>query len=324
MTKAFITGIAGQDGSYLAELLLGKGYEVWGLVNDTAAKGITRIRHIQDRLKIRAGDVRDKKQIFELVKEIKPDETYHLASLVEPRILLEKEAEIFDINFLSTHHLLQAIKLFSPQTRFFLASSSMVFGVPEEFPQTERTPLRPKTPYGIAKAASQQLVQMYREMHEIFACSGILYNHESPRRDFHFLPRKITSGAARIKAGIEKELVLGDLDSQRDWGFAGDYVEAMWLMMQASEAIDYLIGTGESHSIQELLDIAFGHLNLNWSDYVKSDPSLSRKGDVVKALVPDISKIRERLGWRPRHSFRDLVIMMVEEDVKLTSSTNFH
>ncbi len=317
MKKALITGISGQDGSYLAELLLAKNYKVEGTTTGEGNEASNRIGHLTDKIVSHVCDVRDRSKLFRLIEEQMPDEVYHLASLVEPRVLFEKEAEIFEVNFSSTHHLLQAIKTHVPKAKFFLASSSMVFGNPQTAPQNENTPLRPTTPYGIAKAASQQMVQMYREIHGVYACSGILYNHESPRRDFHFLPRKITFGAAQIKAGVLRELMLGDLDTRRDWGFAGDYVEAMWLMLQDSVPEDYVLGTGETHSIRELLEIAFGYFDLDWRQYVKSDPQLFRKGDVTINLVPDISKIKNRLHWAPKHSFKQLIELMAQEDAKI-------
>mgnify|MGYP001589635716 CR=1 FL=1 len=316
MKKALITGITGQDGSYLAEFLLEKGYEVYGTVYEKSDKNIWRIKNIKEKIKLYECDVRDENKIIELVKEIIPDEIYHLASSVEPRIIFEEEQNIFKISFESAHSFLRAIKLYSNKSKFFLAGSSLMFGDVQESPQNENTPFSPNSPYGIAKTAGFYFVKMYREAYGIFACTGILYNHESPRRDLHFLPRKITRVAARIKAGKEKELALGNIDAKRDWGYAKDYVEGMWLMLQADKPDDYVIGTGEIHSVKDILDIAFGEVGLDWQKYVVISKEFFRKeGDIP--MVADISKIKNELSCQPKTKFEDLIKMMVEEDIKI-------
>ena len=314
MKKALITGITGQDGSYLAEFLLEKGYEVHGTIYKS--NNIWRIENIKEKIKLYECDVRNEERIIELVKLIIPNEIYHLASSVEPRIIFKEEQNIFKISFESVHFFLRAIKLYSNKSKFFLAGSSLMFGNIKEFPQNEEALFRPNTPYGIAKTTGFYFTKMYREAYEIFACTGILYNHESPRRDIHFLPRKITRAAARIRAGKEKELVLGNIDAKRDWGFSGDYIEAIWLMLQAEKPDDYVIGTGKTHSIKDILDIAFGEVGLDWKKYVIISEEFFRKeGDVP--MVADISKIKEKLGWQPKVKFEDLIKMMVREDIRI-------
>ena len=316
MKKALITGITGQDGSYLAELLLEKGYEVYGVDLSVEKNKSWRISHILEKIDVRECDVSDEERVEKLVREIKPDECYHLASYVDGRVVFEKEKEIFQVNFGSTLYILRAIKEYSPETKFFFAGSSLMFGDVSDSPQNEKTPMCPNTPYGIAKTAAFHFVKMYREAYGVFACTGILYNHESPRRDFHFLPRKITSMAAKIKKGEEKELLLGNLDSKRDWGFAGDFARAMWMMVQNEKPNDYVIGTGELRSVKDLLDTVFSFFNLDWHKYVKIDESFTRKVD-PNLLVADSSKIKEDLGWKPEVSFNNLIKMMTEEDARI-------
>lgn len=316
---ALITGVAGQDGSYMAELLLDKGYEVHGLVRALPENhgGVSsRIGHISDRLVLHIGDVSDYATVHELIKKVQPDEVYHLATKHDLKNSLENYLDIQATNVDSTYFFLHSIKELKPVCRFFFASSSKVFGRVNSSPQNERTMTNPSSLYGISKAAGMSLVGMYRNDHDIFACSGVLYNHESPRRDPFFLPKKITSTAAKIKLGLAKELTLGDLDARRDWGFAGDFVEAMWLMLQAEKPEDYVIGTGQTRSVRDVLDIAFGALGLDWKKYVVTDPSLVGAKESLE-MVADISKAKERLGWSPRVSFEDLVGMMVAEDMKL-------
>ncbi|MEK7658093.1 MAG: GDP-mannose 4,6-dehydratase [Patescibacteria group bacterium] len=315
MKKALITGITGQDGSYLAEFLLEKGHEVHGTIR-RKSDNLWRIENIKAKIKLYECDIKDEERIIELVKLISPDEIYHLASRVEPRIIFEEEQDILKTNFESTLFFLRAIKLYSVKSKFFLAGSSLMFGDAKKSPQNENTPFYPNNPYGIAKTAGFYLVKMYREAYGISACTGILYNHESPRRDLNFLPRKITSMAAKIKFGKEKKLELGNIEAKRDWGFAGDYVEAMWLMLQANKPEDYIIGTGEIHSVKDILDIAFGEVGLDWQKYVVISKEFFRKeGDIP--MVADISKIKNELSWQPKTKFEDLIKMMVEEDIKI-------
>ena len=315
MKKALITGIAGQDGSYLAEFLLEKGYEVHGTTREKY-DDVWRIENIKEKIKIYECDITDEERIIELVKLIVPDEIYHLASIVDTRVIFEEEKNIFKINFESVHFLLRAIKSYSEKSKFFLAGSSLMFGNVKKSPQNENAHFRPNNPYGIAKTAGFYLVKMYRDNYGIFACSGILYNHESPRRDLNFLPRKITQAAAKIKLGKEKKLVLGNLEAKRDWGFAGDYVEAMWLMLQADKPDDYVIGTGEIHSVKDILNIAFKEVELDWRDYVVISRDFFRKEENAP-MVADISKIKKELKWQPKTSFEELIKIMVESDLKL-------
>ena len=313
MKKALITGISGQDGSYLAELLLSKGYNVYGTAYKVSTDAMWRIDSIKKDITVYKCDVRDEMCITEVVRTVKPDEIYHLASLVETRVSLEVEKEIFEVNFKGTQYLLQAIKTHAEKSKFFLAGSSLMFGDVESSPQNEQTPLRPNTPYGIAKTAGFCLTKMYREVHNIFACTGILYNHESPRRDIRFLPRKITATAANIAAGKERELVLGNIKAERDWGFAGDYVEAMWRMLSAKIPDDYVIGTGKIHSVENILEIAFDFFGLDWREHVRVDSSLFRKVDTT-LLLADTRKIERKLKWKPKVLFKELIIKMVQAD----------
>ena len=313
--KALITGIAGQDGSYLAELLLKKGYEVHGVERDASTEeNLWRIRHIVGAVTLHVGDVSEYETVRRLVEGIKPDEVYHLATKHDLPNSRENYRAIEATNMDSTYFFLSAIKEFSPTTKLFFASSSKVFGAPPSSPQNEQTPLNPTSLYGISKAAAGALVKMYREREGVFACSGILFVHESPRRDPGFLTRKVTRGVARIKSGIEHELKLGDLTARRDWGFAGDYVAAMWLMLQHSIPEDYVIGTGTTHSVQELIEIAFGAAGLEWRKYVKVDQALVRPPEKVETRA-DSTRIRSELGWSPNVSFRELVELMVAADL---------
>lgn len=312
MKKALITGITGQDGSYLAELLLEKGYEVHGI---TRALSRGDSMQVFSRATLYEADITDEKKMCEIVMKVRPDEVYDLAAIVDPLVSFESEYRILHNNLSGIHILLGAIKEYAPSARCYFAASSLVFGNPDSSPQNENAPKNPVTPYGIAKAAGCNLVKMYRDVYGIFACAGILYNHESPRRNPRFLPRKITKAAARIKKGLQNELVLGDIEAIRDWGFAGDYVKSMWLMLQQEKPEDYVIGTGEGHSVRELLDVAFGHLGLDWSRYVKVDKGLLRARE-SHLLIADSRKARERLGWSPSVNFTDLVTMMVEADIK--------
>lgn len=315
---AFITGITGQDGSYLAELLLDKDYEVYGLVQSFSYQNNEnwRISHILNKIILHSGDVSNYEIIYELIKKIQPNEVYHLATKHDLENSLQNYYEIQRTNINSTYYFLNAIKELKLDCKFFFASSSNIFGKVISSPQNEQTIFNPNSLYGISKVASMQLVKMYRREQDIFACFGILYNHESPRRDIYFLPRKITRAAARIKAGKEKELVLGNINIKRDWGFAGDYVEAMWLMLQAEKPDDYVIGSGEIHSIKDILDIAFREVGLDWENYIVINREFFRKeGDV--SMVADISKIKNKLGWQPKVKFEDLIKMMIKEDIRL-------
>lgn len=313
--QVLITGIAGQDGSYLAELLLEKGYEVHGLVRPPISPDrLWRIGHILNRLHLHEGDIRSEKTVDDLVKKIAPQEIYHLAAVSVSKIDFDTEKDVFESNFNSVLYFLRAIKKHSPPSRFFLAASAIMYGNNSLLPQKEDTPFNPATPYAIAKTAAFYLVRMYRLAYGLFAVSGILFGHESPRRGSEFVTRKITQALARIKLGRQKELVLGNLDSERDWAFAGDYVKAMWLMLQTRNPDDYVIGKGEKHSVREFLEKAFGFLGLDYHDYVKSDPSLSGVGPNV--LLSDPAKIYRELGWQAETSFDDLVKKMVESDLE--------
>lgn len=316
MKKAIITGITGQDGSYLAELLLEKDYEVHGVVNPSHGKDASqrwRIDGIIDKLHLHTCDVTNSEQVESVFVSVMPDEVYHLASKVQPRLIFEEEKNIFDVNFLSVFNYLHAIKKFKHNCRLYCAGSSLMFGAAHISPQNEDTPMNPTTPYGIGKVAAHHFVRVYREAYGIFACTGILFNHESPRRDDIFLPRKITKAVASIKTGKQEKLLLGDIETKRDWSYAGDVVESMWLMLQQREPEDFVIGSNELHSIKDLLEIAFGYLNLNWKEYVVYDPSLLRKIEYVN-LCADSSRARERLGWAPKVSFQELIEKMVQHD----------
>jgi GDPmannose 4,6-dehydratase len=322
MPKALITGILGQDGSYLAELLLKKGYEVHGVLRPRDADGKEesprRIKGIADKLTLVHVKITDYAEVRRVIAEFQPDEVYHLASLHEVKNTPENFQSILGINFGSTYNFLQSIKNESPRTKFFFAGSSRVFAGNKETPQNESTQMKPVSLYGITKAASINMVRMFREQEGLVACSGILYNHESPRRDPEFLTRKISKAVAEIKSGQAKELRLGDLDGKRDWGFAGDFVEAMWLMLQKAIPEDYILGTGEMHSVKDFLDAAFGVAGLEWKDYVKIDENLVRPAE--PELRADIAKAKEKLGWTPKTKFEDLVRMMVAADLNRESA----
>ena len=313
--KALITGITGQDGSYLAELLLEKGYEVHGLVrNEDGSESLWRIKSILDKIVLSKGNVGEYEVIGKVIAEIQPDEVYHLATKHDLKNSLKNYRDIQATNVDSTYYLLNAIKEFQPDCKFFFASSSKVFGEPPVSPQSEEVPIRPNSLYGISKAAASALVRMYREKERVFACSGILYNHESPRRDPEFLPRKIALAVARIKSGLADELKVGDLDARRDWGFAGDYVEAMWLMFQQNQPEDFVIGSGETHSVQEMIETAFEVVKLDWRQYVKVDPAFVRSPEKFE-MRADISKAKIKLGWAPKMEFKELTRIMVEAEM---------
>ncbi len=317
--KALITGITGQDGSYLAEFLLGKKYEVHGIVRRVALEDpehrLWRVRHIVDRVNLHSASLESYPSIFKAVRDIKPDECYHLAAQSFVSYSFDDEFSTINTNINGTHFLLSAIKENVPQCRFYFAASSEMFGNVGETPQTEATPFHPRSPYGISKVAGFDLTRNYRESYGQFSLSGILYNHESPRRGFEFVTRKITHTAAQIKLGLANELRLGNLEAQRDWGFAGDYVKAMWLMLQQSKPLDYVIATGETHSVKEFAELAFGYLDLDWKKYVVTDERLYR-ADEAQVLRGDCARARRDLKWEPEIKFKDLIKMMVEADLE--------
>ncbi|MDY6950049.1 MAG: GDP-mannose 4,6-dehydratase [Thermodesulfobacteriota bacterium] len=324
MKKALITGITGQDGSYLSELLLKKGYEVHGIVRRVALEHpqarMWRIRHILDKIKIHSASMESYASIFNIISEIKPDECYHLAAQSFVSYSFEDEFSTIDTNLNGTHYVLSSLKRQAPHCRLYFAASSEMFGNVKETPQTEDTPFHPRSPYGISKMAGFELTRNYREAYDMFALSGILFNHESPRRGAEFVTRKISSAAARIKLGMDKEIRLGNLEAKRDWGHARDYIKAMWLMLQQDEPDDYVVATGESHSVKEFLEAAFNHVSLDYRDYVVIDDELYRPSE-VNLLEGDASKARDKLGWSPRISFKDLVKEMVEGDLKWHSKS---
>jgi len=314
--RALITGITGQDGSYLAELLLEKGYEVYGLVRRTSTQRFSRISHIQDHIRLISGDMLDQTSLQEALREARPDEVYNLAAQSFVQTSWRQPVFTGDVTALGVTRLLDAIRHVNPEIRFYQASSSEIFGKVQEVPQRETTPLYPRSPYGVAKAYGHWITINYRESYNMFAVSGILFNHESERRGIEFVTRKVTYNVARIKLGLAKELRLGNLDAQRDWGFAGDYVRAMWLMLQQPTPDDYVIATGETHTVQKLVETAFSYVGLNWRDYVVQDPAFMRPAE-VDLLVGDASKAGKQLGWKPTVTFTELIHRMVEADLKL-------
>ncbi|MDP2689676.1 MAG: GDP-mannose 4,6-dehydratase [Deltaproteobacteria bacterium] len=318
--KALITGITGQDGSYLSEFLLGKGYEVFGMVRRSSVERFERIEHIKDRITLVQGDLTDQSSLDEAVKTIGPDEVYNLAAQSFVPTSWNQPTLTGEVTGMGTTRLLESIRKIRPEARFYQASSSEMFGKVREVPQNELTPFHPRSPYGVAKVYGHFITVNYRESYNLFACSGILFNHESPRRGLEFVTRKITHGAARIKLGLSNELRLGNLDAKRDWGFAGDYVEAMWLMLQQDEPDDYVIATGHTHSVREFVEIAFAAAGLDWEKFVVMDERFLRPAE-VELLVGDPSKAREKFGWRPKVDFKGLVTMMVEADLKALERT---
>jgi len=313
--KALITGITGQDGSYLAELLLDKGYEVYGMVRRTSTIYYERINHIQDDLHLIQGDLSDQTSLNTAIRDIQPDEVYNLAAQSFVPTSWNQPVFTGQATALGVTRLLDAVHAFKPDARFYQASSSEMFGKVREVPQKETTPFYPRSPYGVAKVYGHWITVNYRESYNLYACSGILFNHESPRRGMEFVTRKVSYTVAKIKLGLTNELRMGNLDAQRDWGFAGDYVEAMWLMLQQDEPDDYVVATGETHSVQRLLEVAFETVDLNWQDYVVQDPRFMRPAE-VDLLVGDPSKAGAKLGWEPRVSFDQLIQMMVEADIE--------
>jgi GDPmannose 4,6-dehydratase len=314
MKSAIITGITGQDGSYLAELLLEKGYQVWGMVRRASTEHFDRIAEIRDRVHLYQADLLDQPSMMRLLEAAKPDEVYNLAAQSFVPTSWEQPVLTAEFDAVGVTRLLEAIRLVNTKVRFYQASSSEMFGKVREVPQRETTSLYPRSPYGVAKAYGHYLTVNYRESYGIFACSGILFNHESPRRGLEFVTRKVSDGVARIKLGLAKDLALGNLDARRDWGFAGDYVRAMWLMLQQPEPDDYVIATGENHSVRDLVEAAFSHVGLDAGAYVREDPALLRPAE-VEHLIGDATKARDRLGWEPNVSFTELVAMMVDADI---------
>jgi len=313
--KALITGITGQDGAYLAEVLIEQGYQVHGMVRRASTENFERIAHLQDQITLHQADLLDQLSIVTLLNDIRPREVYNLAaqsfvptSWLQPLLTGEFTA-------LGVTRVLEAIRLVDPKIRFYQASSSEMFGKVQEEPQTETTPFWPRSPYGVAKVYGHWITVNYRESYDIFACSGILFNHESPRRGKEFVTRKITDAVARIKLGVQEKLKLGNLESQRDWGFAGDYVRAMWMMLQQDEPDDYVVASGQMHSVREFVQLAFAHANLDWQDYVETDPSLFRPAE-VNTLRGNPAKAKRTLGWAPKVDFPGLVRMMVDADLE--------
>ena len=326
MKKALVTGITGQDGSYLSELLLEKGYEVHGIVRRVAIEHpqarMWRIRHLLDRIKIHSASMESYASIFDIVADVKPDECYHLAAQSFVSYSFEDEFSTINTNLNGTHYVLSAIKRQAPQCRFYFAASSEMFGNTAKSPQNEETPFHPRSAYGISKMAGFELTRNYREAYGLFALSGILFNHESPRRGGEFVTRKITSGAAKIKLGLEREIRLGNLDAKRDWGHSRDYVKAMWRMLQQEEPEDFVIASGQSHSVKEFLDTAFSYLDLDYRKYLVVDQDLYRPSE-VNILQGDASKARHKLGWSPETRFENLVREMVDGDMEWYTKSPF-
>lgn len=315
---ALITGITGQDGSYLAELLLEKGYRVHGMFRRSSTETFERVQHLQGKVELHPGDLLDQQSLVSLLKEVEPTEVYNLAAQSFVPTSWQQPQLTGEVTGLGVTRVLDAIRVVNPKIRFYQASSSEMFGKVHETPQRETTPFHPRSPYGVAKVYGHYITMNYRESYGMFACSGILFNHESPRRGLEFVTRKITHGVAKIKLGLAKELRLGNLQARRDWGFAGDYVRAMWLMLQQREADDYVIGTGETHSVEEFVSVAFAHVGLNWHDHVVIDPKFHRPAE-VDLLLSDPSKARRVLGWKPQVGFQQLVAMMVAADLAALS-----
>jgi GDPmannose 4,6-dehydratase len=319
--RALITGIGGQDGSYLAELLLERGYRVVGLVRPGSPdyENLAAVRHA---IELQEADLLHQTSLAQALHAADPDEVYNLAAPSFVPASWERPVQTAEFAAVGATSLLEAIRTVDPSIRFYQASSSEIFGEPAESPQTEKTPLAPVTPYGVAKAYAHYIVHSYRRLYGVFACSGILYNHESPRRPLQYLPRKVAHGAAAISLGLQESLVLGDLDATRDWGYAGDYVQAMWLMLQQDEPDDYIVASGDSHSVRELVQVAFAHVGLDWEEHVRVDPALERGAAELHRLVGNPGKARARLAWQPRVDFTHLVHLLVDADLEQLRAGN--
>jgi len=319
--RALITGITGQDGSYLAEILLEKGYEVHGMVRRSSEEKFERISHLRDRITLHQGDLLDQFSIAAILARVGPHEVYNLAAQSFVPTSWDQPVLTGEFTGLGVTKMLEAIRHTLPATRFYQASSSEMFGKVREVPQNERTPFYPRSPYGVAKVYGHFIAVNYRESFGLFAVSGILFNHESPRRGLEFVTRKVSNGVARIKLGMQEKLAMGNLEAKRDWGFAGDYVEAMWLMLQADTPEDYVIATHETHTVQELCEIAFARADLDWKKHVQVDSSLVRPAE-VELLIGDPSKAKQQLGWEPKVRFKELIEMMVDADIRRLSRAN--
>jgi GDPmannose 4,6-dehydratase len=312
-------GSPGQDGSYLAELLLGEGYDVFGMIRRLSAPNVSRIEHLLDRVTLRPADLLDQLSLLRLIEDVEPDEIYNLAAMSFVPASWDQPMLTGEFNSQGVTRVLDAIRCANPKIKFYQASSSEMFGKVREVPQTELTPFYPRSPYGVSKVFAHYITVNYRESYDLFAVSGMLFNHESPRRGLEFVTRKVTDGVARIKLGLTDKLSIGNLDAHRDWGFAGDYVRAMYLMLQQDRPDDYVIATGVSHSVRELVEIAFGRVGLDWQKYVRQDPALLRPAE-VDHLLGDSSKARNQLGWTPRVDFKQLIEMMVDADLERLSA----
>jgi GDPmannose 4,6-dehydratase len=312
--RAIITGITGQDGSYLAELLVDKGYEVTGVVRRSSAPNLWRIEHLVDRIALRPADLLDQQSLMRIIQDVRPHELYNLAAMSFVPASWDQPLLTGEFNSMGVTRILEAIRQVDPGIRLYQASSSEMYGRVREVPQTELTPFYPRSPYGVSKVFGHYIAVNYRESYDMFAVSGILFNHESPRRGLEFVTRKVTDGVARIMMGKSDHLALGNLDAQRDWGFAGDYVRAMWLMLQQDKADDYVIATGSTHSVRRLVEVAFAHVGLDWQKHVRTDPAFLRPAE-VDLLVGDASKAKKALPWEPTVTFEQLVAMMVDADV---------
>ena len=317
--RALITGVTGQDGSYLAELLLEKGYEVHGMVRRSSTETFQRLQDCRDALTLHTGDLLDQRSLVDVMRECQPDEIYNLAAMSFVAASWNQPVLTAEFSGVGATRMLEAMREAAPDARFYQASSSEMFGQVLEVPQTESTPFYPRSPYGVAKVYGHFITVNYRESYDLFACSGILFNHESPRRGLEFVTRKVTHGVAAIKLGMQEKLALGNLDAERDWGYAKDYVEAMWLMLQEDAPDDYVISTGETHSVRELVDVAFAHAGLSPDDHIEIDPKFFRPAE-VEHLIGDASKAKAKLGWEPQTSFEDLVKLMVDSDLELLAS----
>jgi GDPmannose 4,6-dehydratase len=321
MKRALITGITGQDGSYLADFLLTRGYEVHGMVRRSSTENFERIAHLRNRVALHQADLLDQLSIITLIRQVRPREVYNLAAQSFVPTSWVQPVLTGDFTAIGVTRMLEAIRLVDPKIRFYQASSSEMFGKVQETPQTERTPFYPRSPYGVAKVYGHWITVNYRESYDLYACSGILFNHESPRRGKEFVTRKITHAVAEIKFGLRKKLLLGNLEARRDWGFAGDYVRAMWLMLQQKAPDDFVVATGQNHTVREFCEIAFERAGLDWKRHVNVDPKLYRPAD-VDTLCGNPAKARRKLGWKPETSFRDLVRMMVDADLERLSKAH--